>query len=459
MENNSNNFKDFLLSEYSNIAQAHFKSIETISTFFRYYLIIMAIPLSTFAVIYQIGSINTQLINIANQYKLLFSIVFICISLVGTGLFCYVVNLRLDVVLYARVVNGIRKFFYDGFDEDVNLKMRWKILPQSPHLPPYFEIGYFLPVVLVFGITNSLYLFLGLWSLSSEIWIPILLGPFCFFLHFLIYNLYTRHRETAYLKSNILGIDIDGVLNRHREHFCQILKEKTNRKVSPEEIIIMPVHEHPSLIIKREEERKVFNDPRYWTNNPPIEDAVDKIIALRNVFNMKIFIFTYRPWPDTKNMRELTEKVKNFYQNSGGFSLGLLLLKFALILKSRWLVKKLKEEPLRLITKQWLNKNEIAYDKFVFEKGNDYSSDPRAKFNNRFHIAKRKKIRFFVEDDIEKAIKLSYICDIVFLLSHPYNEPNDALPKAINQIRKNLPSNIIRVKDWNEIYQQIRRLS
>jgi hypothetical protein len=221
----------------------------------------------------------------------------------------------------------------------------------------------------------------------------------------------------------------------------------------------MPVYEHPSLIIKREEERKVFNDPRYWTNNPPIEDAVDKIIALRNVFNMKIFIFTYRPWPDTKNMRELTEKVKNFYQNSGGFSLGLLLLKFALILKSRWLVKKLKEEPLRLITKQWLNKNEIAYDKFVFEKGNDYSSDPRAKFNNRFHIAKRKKIRFFVEDDIEKAIKLSYICDIVFLLSHPYNEPNDALPKAINQIRKNLPSNIIRVKDWNEIYQQIRRLS
>jgi len=454
----SNKFKDFLLSEYSNIAQAHFKSIETISTFFRYYLLIMSIPLSAIAVISQIGSGKTQLADVVNQYELLISIILFCVSLIGLGVFCYVINLRLDVVLYARVVNGIRKFFYDEFNEDINLKTRLRILPQSPQLPSYFERSFFLPVVFVFGVMNSLYCFLGIWVLAYEKWISTMAAAF-FLFHFLIYKFYAYHREISYLKSNILGIDIDGVLNKHREHFCKILKDNTSKNVTPERILIIPVHEHSSLGIERKDEREVFNDPRYWTDMPVRENAAEKIRNFRNVFNLKIFIFTYRPWPDTPDEQELIEKIKLFLQSTRGFTFQLLLLKIGIKLRLKWLIGKLKEEPLRLITKQWLRKNGVLYDKFVLEKGNDYSSDPRSSFKNRFYISRQKKIRFFVEDDHEKALKLSYICDVVFLLSHPYNEPNKALSDGINKLRESLPSNIIRVKDWGEIYQHIRRLS
>ena len=243
--------------------------------------------------------------------------------------------------------------------------------------------------------------------------------------------------------------------------FCEILKDNIEKDVNPAQILIIPVHEFSSLCVTREDERKVFNDPKYWKCMPVVESAADRIRSLRNVFKLKIYIFTYRPWPDIEDKQELIEIIKLFCKNSAGFSMRLLLLLLLLKigLSFKLIVKRWKEEPLRLITIKWLKDNKIPYDKFIFEKGNDYSSDPRGKFNNRFYISRKKKIRFFVEDDCEKAIKLSYICDVVFLLSHPYNEPNEKLPDEINRVRKNLPSNIIRVKNWDEIYQHIRRLS
>ena len=48
------NFEKFLLSEYSNIAEAHFKTIETISTFFKHYLVIMSIPITILIILINI---------------------------------------------------------------------------------------------------------------------------------------------------------------------------------------------------------------------------------------------------------------------------------------------------------------------------------------------------------------------------------------------------------------------
>ncbi|MCM8822909.1 MAG: hypothetical protein NC831_08955 [Candidatus Omnitrophica bacterium] len=243
--NDSREFKEFLLSEYSNIAEAHFKSIESISAFFRYYLLIMSIPISSVAVISQIGSDVDQLKSIINQYKLPISIILFSVVLIGVGVLCYIINLRLDCILYARAVNGIRKFFYDKFMEDINLKLRWRALPQSPHIPFYFEKSFFLPVVCVFGVMNSLYCFLGLWVFNGR-WkgsgVPLIAAVFS--IHFILYWWHARHRELSYLKSSKLGIDIDGVINKHREHFCAILKEKTKKEIKPEDILIMPVNEY-----------------------------------------------------------------------------------------------------------------------------------------------------------------------------------------------------------------------
>ncbi len=123
------------------------------------------------------------------------------------------------------------------------------------------------------------------------------------------------------------------------------------------------------------------------------------------------------------------------------------------------MIKPLKETPLKYITEEWLIKNGIFYDKLIFEKGNDFSSDPKAHIKNRFEISKKKKIRYFIEDDLEKAIKLSYMCDICFLISHPYNLSFSNLPNEIKRKREAFPSNIIRVKNWDEISQHLRRLA
>jgi len=127
MSNNDNNFDKFLLKEYSNISQAHFKSIETISTFFRYYLLIMSIPISAFAIFSQIAPNKDPLLYIILQYKILIFIVLSSISIIGLFVFLYITNLRLDTMLYARVINGIRKKFYDEYEIDLNLDLVSKL--------------------------------------------------------------------------------------------------------------------------------------------------------------------------------------------------------------------------------------------------------------------------------------------------------------------------------------------
>ena len=442
-------FEEYLLSEYSNITEAHVKSIETISTFFRYYLLVMSAPITLVAISVQILTSTTGAVNLVERYELFISIALISISVIGIGILCYIINLRMDTILYARVVNGIRKYFYDSSKMDINLKLRMRVLPQNPQLPSYREYAYFLPVVVVFGLVNTLYFIFGLYIFNNsnmEIWI-VYSSFLCMLIHYFIYYLYSQHRETSYLRSNIMGVDIDGVLNKHREHFCSLLYEKTGKEIEPKKITVIPVHEHPNLNISRDEERKVFNDPRYWKEMPVIENAAEVLKKMRNALKIKVYIFTWRPWPDTRN--EFCEHFKNFLNECEGNAKKCF---FKLIL---WVLAPhegalifFKEKPLKQISQEWLKKHEFKYNRFIFEKGNDYSSDPRGEFNNRFYKARAKKIKFFVEDDLEKAIKLSYICDIVFLFDQPYNRK-----------RKGMPSNIIIVKSWNDIYKKMRKFT
>jgi len=60
------------------------------------------------------------------------------------------------------------------------------------------------------------------------------------------------------------------------------------------------------------------------------------------------------------------------------------------------------------------------------------------------------KLRIRNIPDLEKAIKLAHICDIVILYDQPYNR---------NPEGREIPANIIRVKSWDEVYRVIRNLS
>jgi len=451
----------FLLKEYSNISNAHFKAIESISSFFRYYLLIMTIPISVSIIIFKLHGNYYTLTSFISEYQIIVILISTCIAFIGVGMLSYIINLRMDTILYARTVNSIRKYFYDDEkDIDLSIKLRMRTLPQSPWLPHYFEKTYFLPVIFVFFIVNTIYAIPVMMKISTfqqYLPFPNLAYPDSVILlcgiglsvlfHMKLYEFFTRHREYAYLRSNIIGIDIDGVLNKHREQFCSILKEKTDKDLLPDDILVMPVHEnHISGSISREEERKVFNSPEYWINMPAREQAASNIKKIKNVFNSKIFVFTHRPWPDAET-KDLMNKYKQEFFN---------FCKYEFCFKTLSRCPWVKIDPLKEITKRWLKDNEFTYDKLIFEKGNDYTAFPEGNVMNRFQISQKNKIRFFVEDDLEKAIKLSFICDVVFLISHPYNKVSKTLPEDINDFREKIPSNIVRVKEWSEIYKLMR---
>jgi len=452
----------FLMEEYNNIAKAHFKSIETISTFFRYYLLIISIPISSIAYLF----VNDKIQLVSDYYNIIV-VSFFGIAIAGIIVMCYIINLRLDAVLYARVINSIRKYYFDSSEMQIDLKLKLRILPQSSYIPSYFEISYFLPVIVVLSLINTSYFLFALYILCKTTWgntpgILLVVSSLVFMLfHIIIYMIYARYREYKYLKSNILGIDIDGVLNKHRENFCYMVNKELQKDISPDEIVIIPVNENPKIEITREEERKIFNNPEYWTKMPVINEAPEIIQKIQNSLNIKVYIFTYRPWPDHRDRKEIIKTVQIFLDNVGKSSLKILVLKVCKYLGTIGdsILVKYKEEPLKKITKEWLNRKKIHHHKFILEKGNDFSCDPRSKFKNRYNIARKKRIRFFVEDDIDKAKKLSHLCDIVFLFEQPYNSYNSLLPYKLNRGRLYLPSNILRVTSWNDIYQQLRKLS
>ena len=452
---NDGAFEEYLKSEYSNIAQAHFTTIDTISAFFRYYLLIMSIPISLIAVLLTVIPGGAELTTTLVKFGPVLAVIFFAISFAGIGVMLYITSLRMDVILYARVVNAIRKHFYDGASIDLATKLHTRVLPQTPSRPSYAEWHYFGPVIACFAILNTSYFVLAFFALQIASvgtfaippwWVWPIVAVF-FGSHLRFYTHYANHREHAYLRSNILGVDIDGVLNQHRTHFCDLLKQNTDISIDPNNITLIPVHENSELNVSRDEERKVFNDPKYWINMPVVDGAEDNLKRIRNAFNLKIFIFTHRPWPITADMNPQEkglciqvwkEKVLEFSRQ----------VRERAVRSAVVIPLKIRFRPMEEITKLWLRQYGITYDRLVIEKASADISDPQTNFKNRFHICRKKNIRFFVEDDLIKAVKLAYICDVVFLFDQPYNQNG-----------RILPSNIVRVKSWDEIYKEIRRLS
>lgn len=271
-------------------------------------------------------------------------------------------------------------------------------------------------------------------------------------MHIILYWRLSRYREGSYLRGHIIGVDIDGVLNEHRKHFCEVVKRQIGQQVNPEEITHIPVHEIPGSTVSVEDEHAVFNWPQYWTDMPSMPGAPKVIARLHNLFGYRIWIFTHRPWPQATTFPQAHEKA--YWQEWEKHSKWARLARWKTI---QYIERRIAEwfridlgisgRTLRNITDKWLKDNEITFDKLIIERGNTDTRDPLGHTRNRFVISQRKKIRLFVEDDLNKALKLADICELVFLPDQPYNKAPQ------------LPNNVIRVTSWQEIEKFLRRIS
>jgi len=480
--NDSPGFASFLITEYDNLAQAHFKMVETISEFFKHYLTVISIPLALIILVLNLDLLSVPAASSSTVASPVVFILLLAVALVGLMMFLYVLNLRMDALLYARAINGIRKHFYDiGSATPFSTRVRMRVLPQSPQIPNYREFRYFGPVVVAFAILDSFYFLLALGWLSSRgdyvagvaenpvslsawwVW----LGMALFILaHYAGYRYVTSYRESSYLRSNIIGVDIDGVLNKHRGHFCRMLKEARGIIIKPERITTIPVHNCKGLRVSREDEIAVFNTPQYWTEMPPDPEAGDFLNRLKNALNMKVEIFTSRPWPaasapseavapavkdswseETRRYAGLAYRGRPASRLVGRAVVAIRTIAWQKLPEKYWRIGWGRErDPIVLLTKWWLQSNRIPYDRLILERAGEDISDPRSAVRNRFQVSRQRQIRFFVEDDLQKARKLAFICDVVFLLDHPYNQVGE------------LPSNVMRVESWRQIYEEIKEL-
>ena len=396
------------------------------------------------------------------------------IAAVGFCVLLYMINLRMDAVLYARTINAIRKHFYDLLPMDINRRLRTRMLPQSPSQPQYAEYRYFLPVVLAFAFFDTFYLFWGLTllggvgipefalhSIPSWSWLAFIFVP----VHYIAYVLYARYREHSYLSSYAIGVDIDGVLNVHRQHFCTLLRDNVGVQVDPEEITIIPLRDCPALKVSRDDEKQVFNDPRYWTDMKPLEHAARNLDRLRNM-NFKISIFSHRAWPDTFGMEKDAKRAINQQWRSRTLDLidrAYCRQPIPKLWRRARLKLKMKTNDIEQITECWLRSYGFVWNSLTIERGNEHVADPQGHFRNRFYIARKKRFKFFVEDDLDKAVKLAYLCDVVFLMRHPYNgntfERCSVCERDCTQDRRDVPGNVMTVQSWDDIYKAVRRLS
>ena len=439
-------FDEFQLSEYVNISNAHFETLKQVTTFFRFYLIIISTP----SILLLFVKINN---NLSGLFKgtwelsttIFIALMFIVLSIIGILSCMHIINIRFDAILYARTVNGIRKYFYELKKLDSLKEYSLRVLPKSTNQPKYYEIENFMPIIFTFGLINSSYFTLGcyiIYTIGNRFFpllnIPILLnlsyGHFILgfslllILHIVLYRYMSYRRNNIYLKSHYIGIDIDGVLNKHRNHFCKILKETRNKNLDPDKIVEIPVHFISNTNVTEEDEHYVFNQLKYWTEMPPIQQDFYFLKKMQKILGLNILIFSWRPWPDFSLIRK--EKLDSKEWSN---------------------LKLLNWYKMRKITKKWLRKYDIIYDKLYIEKGSAYISNISFKFllkkffllKNRFYLSNYIHFKYFVEDNPKNAIKLANFCEYVFLIKHPYN------------IHKDYPKNVILVESWSEIYKFI----
>lgn len=404
---------DFYLKEYEVLSQAHFQASQRITTFFQYALIILAAPIAVFELVTNLFPQNNSSSTFFDQPLAI--CICIGIGLVGLFIVLYLGQLRSEVLMYARSVNTIRKFFYDNQDlgKDRNLLSDdYFVLLHQQKKPRYWDGEQFVFIIFALGAMNTLYFGFAMYQIGLlNAYLLTTCGVF-YALHFGLYYFLTCLSESncRFFKHKI-GIDIDGVITDHEKTFVEVYNQLINGSgmtISQDDITTIPVHE--SGIINEADEQKVFRNTDYWEKLTPICNAIQIINEkLRNTHGYKIYLFTWRDWKleDSQNLKR--------------------------------------------ITKKWLKKNEIKCKKLFFESGNfDHPINARkALYKNRYYYSQKYKIEFFIEDEPIKAIKLSKICRYVFLIAHKYNESSGKLP---------YPKNVIRVKDWDELYMKLKSI-
>jgi uncharacterized HAD superfamily protein len=209
-----------------------------------------------------------------------------------------------------------------------------------------------------------------------------------FWANYFIHKGLAWYREKHYLATRAIGVDIDGVLTLHVQHFCTLLSAKTSKKIEPRQIVHIPVHTCPGLNVSQRDETDVFNDGSYWTQMPVDPDAQRGMKSVARFFaSSQIRIYSHRLWLNYQHLaKDEAAACKKTWERPLCFL----------------------TRPMERITKKWLASNGFTYQYLRVED----DADPA---RNRFTDAERGLLRIFIEDDLVNARRLAASCHTVVL--------------------------------------------
>jgi len=195
--NNHNNISkdisDFMLAEYQHISTAHFETAKQIASFFRYYLLIISAP--AFIILF-FDKDSEKLLKLfngeINEINVFLCMLFCIIAVIGFLICCYIINKKFNSILYARTVNGIRKYFIDHSSVEVD---GYFVLPKDVGKPEYFQYS-FLAILLSFAIINSGFIYLAFLIINQK---TIALISLIIFIitHICTYSIWSKNKSKA----------------------------------------------------------------------------------------------------------------------------------------------------------------------------------------------------------------------------------------------------------------------
>lgn len=124
---------DFMLEEYKQIVAAFFDLSKQKSEMFRFYLILVTIPITLIAAVLGLEKTPFSFQNLPT----LVTLVLFATAIAGLIMTAIIVDIRFECILYAKTVNLARRFFMDKGEEH---KLRsYALLPDGDDLPKYYE--------------------------------------------------------------------------------------------------------------------------------------------------------------------------------------------------------------------------------------------------------------------------------------------------------------------------------
>lgn len=182
---------DFMITEYDRISTEYLGLQVQVNDWFKAYLTIVGFPLTVLAATLKLGTADiTASLNFLPD---IVAAVLILVSLLGFFVTITTIAMRMEMILYLRTINVIRRFF-GAKDEDL---VKFIILPTSDKLPLFYEPwGPVFWQIMLMGLLDGIIMGLGINNLLRTEWLfGLLVGIGFIAIHFLVYFIFAWVRE------------------------------------------------------------------------------------------------------------------------------------------------------------------------------------------------------------------------------------------------------------------------